>query len=113
MITYQWRFKNKIYGYERPWFARTSHCLSGKLFLGNKDGILSNIFNILLLFYVASLIIYFYMLLWDNGYKIALIASIILFSTFAINLFQAAYTDPGVLLRPKDYQSLKEADDLK
>ena len=53
------------------------------------------------------------MLLWDNGYKIALIASIILFSTFAINLFQAAYTDPGVLLRPKDYQSLKEADDLK
>ena len=42
-----------------------------------------------------------------------MIASTVLYATFAINLFNAAYTDPGVLLRPKNYQSLKEAEDVQ
>ena len=111
--TCQSECKNKMYGYQRPWYANSFHWFNGRIIIGNKVAIISNIFNLILFIYTGSLIFYTYLLLWDNGYKLWLIATTFVYFIFAVNLFLGAYTDPGVLLRPKEYLSLKQAEFLK
>ena len=106
-------YKNKMFGYQRPWHANSIHCFQGRLFIGSKVAIVSNIFNLLLLIYAGSLLFYCFALLWNNGFRFILIVALLLYLIFTVNLFLAAYTDPGVLLRPKEYLSLKQADHIK
>ena len=99
------RVQKNMFGYQREWHGNTTQYFNGRLLIGPINALVANIFDIAVVVKVFIDIFYAYLLLWDDGYQILISIAIVLGLVFTYNCFICSYTDPGVLLFPKNFLS--------
>ena len=95
-----------VYGWELPWQARSKVFLKGNFFSGPpREAATVSLVSILILISIFDYVS-LYNLMVEGNAKQTFYVTLFCGLTFLYNYLKCCYTDPGVILRPVNYDAL-------